>query len=62
MTRLPAPYGDCVKEGKTRDFIYRDKQYSTEGCQRSCIQKHLASNVAVEILDSLHITIRRIVL
>ncbi|CAB3407348.1 unnamed protein product [Caenorhabditis bovis] len=42
MTRLPAPYGDCVKEGKTADFIYTDKSYNTEGCQRSCIQKHLA--------------------
>lgn len=42
MIRLPAPYGDCVKEGKNADFIYLDKQYSAEGCQRSCIQKHLA--------------------
>ncbi|CAI2303102.1 unnamed protein product [Caenorhabditis sp. 36 PRJEB53466] len=42
MIRLPAPYGDCVKEGKTEDFIYTHKEYNTEGCQRSCIQKHLS--------------------
>ncbi|KAI6182778.1 Degenerin-like protein asic-1 [Aphelenchoides bicaudatus] len=41
MNRLPAPYGDCIRQGKTADYIYRDKEYSTEGCQRSCIQKHL---------------------
>nr|CDJ89826.1 Na+ channel domain containing protein [Haemonchus contortus] len=43
MTRLPAPYGDCIQEGKDEDYIYVTKQYSTEGCQRSCIQKHLAT-------------------
>ncbi|PIO73054.1 Amiloride-sensitive sodium channel [Teladorsagia circumcincta] len=43
MTRLPAPYGDCIQEGKDEDFIYVTKQYNTEGCQRSCIQKHLAT-------------------
>ncbi|VDO93537.1 unnamed protein product [Heligmosomoides polygyrus] len=43
LTRLPAPYGDCIKQGKDGDFIYVTKQYSTEGCQRSCIQKHLAT-------------------
>ncbi|KAK6036443.1 Amiloride-sensitive sodium channel, partial [Cooperia oncophora] len=43
MTRLPAPYGDCITEGKDKDFIYVTKQYNTEGCQRSCIQKHLAT-------------------
>ncbi|CAI4227594.1 unnamed protein product [Auanema sp. JU1783] len=42
MTRKSAPYGDCIEEGKDEDFIYLDKQYSTEGCQRSCIQRHLA--------------------
>ncbi|KAF1770357.1 hypothetical protein GCK72_002175 [Caenorhabditis remanei] len=42
MVRLPAPYGDCVQEGKTEDFIYTQKAYNTEGCQRSCIQKHLS--------------------
>ncbi|KAI6241162.1 Degenerin-like protein asic-1 [Aphelenchoides fujianensis] len=41
MNRLPAPYGDCVNEGKTADYIFQDKDYTTEGCQRSCIQKHL---------------------
>ncbi|KAK6728326.1 hypothetical protein RB195_005766 [Necator americanus] len=43
MTRLPAPYGDCIREGKDDDFIFVDKQYNTEGCQRSCIQRHLAT-------------------
>ncbi|KHJ79487.1 hypothetical protein OESDEN_20865, partial [Oesophagostomum dentatum] len=43
MTRLPAPFGDCVREGKDDDFIFADKQYNTEGCQRSCIQKHLSA-------------------
>ncbi|KAK5975920.1 hypothetical protein GCK32_006768 [Trichostrongylus colubriformis] len=43
MTRLPAPYGDCITQGKDEDFIYITKQYNTEGCQRSCIQKHLAT-------------------
>ncbi|EYC43873.1 hypothetical protein Y032_0478g2197 [Ancylostoma ceylanicum] len=43
MTRLPAPFGDCIREGKDDDFIFVDKQYNTEGCQRSCIQKHLAT-------------------
>ncbi|CAD6194793.1 unnamed protein product [Caenorhabditis auriculariae] len=42
IIRLPHPYGDCVQEGKNDDFIYVDKAYNTEGCQRSCIQKHLA--------------------
>lgn len=41
MTRLPAPHGDCVLDGKNAEFIYKDKTYSTEGCQRSCIQRHL---------------------
>ncbi|KAI1724773.1 amiloride-sensitive sodium channel domain-containing protein [Ditylenchus destructor] len=41
INRLPAPYGDCIEEGKNEDYIYRDKEYSTEGCQRSCIQKYL---------------------
>lgn len=34
MDRLPYPYGDCEKDGKTEDFIYRDKTYSTEVCHR----------------------------
>uniref|UniRef100_A0A915ESP3 Uncharacterized protein n=1 Tax=Ditylenchus dipsaci TaxID=166011 RepID=A0A915ESP3_9BILA len=41
INRLPAPYGDCLQEGKNNDYIYQDKEYSTEGCQRSCIQKYL---------------------
>ncbi|PAV58015.1 hypothetical protein WR25_13952 [Diploscapter pachys] len=44
ITRLPAPYGDCVEDGKDEKFIYTDKAYSTEGCQRSCIQKYLFDN------------------
>ncbi|KAH7697981.1 CBN-ASIC-1 protein, partial [Aphelenchoides avenae] len=28
--RLPAPYGNCVEEGKDDDYIFRDKEYSTE--------------------------------
>jgi hypothetical protein len=30
VNRLPAPYGDCVEHGKTAEYIYRDKEYSTE--------------------------------
>jgi hypothetical protein len=30
MNRLPAPFGDCVHQGKTDDYIYQDKEYSTE--------------------------------
>ena len=36
MTRLPAPYGDCVEDGKDEKFIYTDKAYSTEGCNYLC--------------------------
>ncbi|GMT28473.1 hypothetical protein PFISCL1PPCAC_19770, partial [Pristionchus fissidentatus] len=43
MTRLPAPYGVCTPDGKDDNFIYRDKEYSTEGCQRSCLQRFLIS-------------------
>ncbi|TMS36269.1 hypothetical protein L596_003474 [Steinernema carpocapsae] len=39
MTRLPAPYGDCVPDGKTEDYIYRNYEYSVEGCYRSCFQQ-----------------------
>ncbi|KAL3093759.1 hypothetical protein niasHT_027030 [Heterodera trifolii] len=41
VNRLPSPYGECVEQGKTDEYIYRDKEYSTEGCQRSCIQRML---------------------
>ena len=30
MTRLPAPYGDCVPDGKTDDYIYKNYEYSVE--------------------------------
>uniref|UniRef100_A0A183G2S3 Degenerin n=1 Tax=Heligmosomoides polygyrus TaxID=6339 RepID=A0A183G2S3_HELPZ len=30
MTRLPAPYGDCVPDGKTSDYIYKNYEYSVE--------------------------------
>ena len=30
MTRLPAPYGDCVPDGKTPDYIYKKYEYSVE--------------------------------
>ncbi|KJH52915.1 degenerin [Dictyocaulus viviparus] len=39
MTRLPAPYGDCVPDGKTSDYIYKNYEYSVEGCYRSCFQQ-----------------------
>uniref|UniRef100_A0AC35U936 Homeobox domain-containing protein n=1 Tax=Rhabditophanes sp. KR3021 TaxID=114890 RepID=A0AC35U936_9BILA len=39
VSRLPAPYGDCYDGKKGDDFIYRDKEYSTEGCVRSCYQR-----------------------
>uniref|UniRef100_A0A914XEE3 Uncharacterized protein n=1 Tax=Plectus sambesii TaxID=2011161 RepID=A0A914XEE3_9BILA len=38
MSRLPAPYGDCVIDGKTSEYIFQDYRYSTEGCYRSCFQ------------------------
>ncbi|CAD5206518.1 unnamed protein product [Bursaphelenchus okinawaensis] len=41
INRLPMPYGQCVKDGKDEDYIFQDKEYSTEGCQRTCIQKYL---------------------
>uniref|UniRef100_A0A914Y447 Degenerin mec-4/10 cytosolic domain-containing protein n=1 Tax=Panagrolaimus superbus TaxID=310955 RepID=A0A914Y447_9BILA len=39
MSRLPAPYGDCVPDGKTSDYIYSEYEYSVEGCYRSCFQQ-----------------------
>uniref|UniRef100_A0A7I4KHJ7 BMA-MEC-4 n=1 Tax=Brugia malayi TaxID=6279 RepID=A0A7I4KHJ7_BRUMA len=39
MTRLPAPYGDCIPDGKTSDYIYENYDYSVEGCYRSCFQQ-----------------------
>uniref|UniRef100_A0A0K0FB83 Amiloride-sensitive sodium channel n=1 Tax=Strongyloides venezuelensis TaxID=75913 RepID=A0A0K0FB83_STRVS len=39
MTRLPAPYGDCVPDGKTKDYIYDEYEYTVEGCYRSCFQQ-----------------------
>ncbi|CAD5209385.1 unnamed protein product [Bursaphelenchus xylophilus] len=41
INRLPMPYGQCVQDGKDEDYIFQDKEYSTEGCQRTCIQKYL---------------------
>ncbi|KAE9555485.1 hypothetical protein FO519_001340 [Halicephalobus sp. NKZ332] len=41
VNRLPTPYGDCAINAKDSEYIYRDKEYSTEGCQRSCIQRFL---------------------
>uniref|UniRef100_A0AC35U3A0 Degenerin n=1 Tax=Rhabditophanes sp. KR3021 TaxID=114890 RepID=A0AC35U3A0_9BILA len=39
MTRLPAPYGDCVRDGKTKDYVYNLYEYTVEGCYRSCFQQ-----------------------
>uniref|UniRef100_A0A7E4V225 Amiloride-sensitive sodium channel n=1 Tax=Panagrellus redivivus TaxID=6233 RepID=A0A7E4V225_PANRE len=39
MSRLPAPYGDCVPDGKTSEYIYPEYEYSVEGCYRSCFQQ-----------------------
>ncbi|KHN70629.1 Degenerin mec-10 [Toxocara canis] len=39
MTRLPAPFGDCVPDGLTERYIYDDYRYSTEGCYRTCFQQ-----------------------
>ncbi|CEF63897.1 Na+ channel, amiloride-sensitive family and Degenerin family-containing protein [Strongyloides ratti] len=39
MTRLPAPYGDCIQDGKTKDYIYDEYEYTVEGCYRSCFQQ-----------------------
>ncbi|KRY21788.1 Degenerin mec-4 [Trichinella patagoniensis] len=41
IERLPQPYGDCIKEGKTKDYIYKDQIYSLEGCYRSCFQMEM---------------------
>ncbi|CDW56919.1 degenerin unc 8 [Trichuris trichiura] len=41
IERLPAPYGDCIHEGKTEDYIYKDQVYTLEGCYRSCFQMEL---------------------
>ncbi|EJW79494.1 degenerin mec-4, partial [Wuchereria bancrofti] len=32
-----APYGDCIPDGKTSDYIYENYDYS--GCYRSCFQQ-----------------------
>ncbi|CAJ0601742.1 unnamed protein product [Cylicocyclus nassatus] len=39
MSRLPAPYGDCIAEGATADYVYKGYKYSTEGCYRTCFQQ-----------------------
>ncbi|PIO76593.1 Amiloride-sensitive sodium channel [Teladorsagia circumcincta] len=39
MSRLPAPYGDCIAEGATSNYIYEGYAYSTEGCYRTCFQQ-----------------------
>ncbi|VDN04218.1 unnamed protein product [Thelazia callipaeda] len=39
VSRLPAPYGDCIPDGKTSDYIYQNYEYSVEGCYRSCFQQ-----------------------
>uniref|UniRef100_A0A0N5A5E9 Degenerin-like protein unc-105 n=1 Tax=Parastrongyloides trichosuri TaxID=131310 RepID=A0A0N5A5E9_PARTI len=44
VKRLPAPYGDCYEGEKDVDFIYKDKEYSTEGCIRTCLQKNLVQS------------------
>ncbi|MFH4973780.1 hypothetical protein AB6A40_000489 [Gnathostoma spinigerum] len=38
MSRLPAPFGDCIPDGITRNYIYSGYRYSTEGCYRTCFQ------------------------
>ncbi|KAK6751236.1 hypothetical protein RB195_002922 [Necator americanus] len=39
MSRLPAPYGDCVAQGATSNYVYKGYTYSTEGCYRTCFQQ-----------------------
>uniref|UniRef100_A0A1I7XUZ3 Amiloride-sensitive sodium channel n=1 Tax=Heterorhabditis bacteriophora TaxID=37862 RepID=A0A1I7XUZ3_HETBA len=39
MSRLPAPYGDCIPQGATSNYIYKGFPYSTEGCYRTCFQQ-----------------------
>lgn len=39
MSRLPAPYGDCVPDVSIEDYIYTNYNYSVEGCYRSCFQQ-----------------------
>lgn len=30
MSRLPAPYGDCLENGKDGNYIYQNYEYSVE--------------------------------
>lgn len=39
MSRLPAPYGDCIANAVTENYIYKGYAYSTEGCYRTCFQQ-----------------------
>uniref|UniRef100_A0A915D8L0 Degenerin mec-4/10 cytosolic domain-containing protein n=1 Tax=Ditylenchus dipsaci TaxID=166011 RepID=A0A915D8L0_9BILA len=39
MSRLPAPYGDCLWDGRNESYIYQDYEYTVEGCYRSCFQE-----------------------
>lgn len=33
MSRLPAPYGDCIPDGKGTEYIYDNYEYSVEVCK-----------------------------
>ncbi|KAI1729851.1 amiloride-sensitive sodium channel domain-containing protein [Ditylenchus destructor] len=44
MSRLPSPFGQCVKDGIGDKYIYRNYRYSTEGCYRSCFQEMVTKN------------------
>lgn len=37
MNRLPAPHGDCAKNAKTAEYIFQDKEYSTEVMTINCM-------------------------
>ncbi|KAI6171410.1 Degenerin mec-10 [Aphelenchoides bicaudatus] len=39
LSRLPEPYGKCVPDGSTKEYLYQGFQYSLEGCYRTCLQK-----------------------
>lgn len=44
MSRLPAPYGDCVPDGKTSDYIYSNYEYSVEVNSKQNLSKFSRKN------------------
>ncbi|KJH48414.1 Amiloride-sensitive sodium channel [Dictyocaulus viviparus] len=63
MSRLPAPYGDCIADGATSSYIYKGYAYSTEAlylrCQQPCKQTiyTMSYSEAIWPSQSLNITL-----